>query len=142
MATFIYDTGRNAFLNGGINWTSDTIKACLVHNSAGGTSYTPNSATDAFLSIIPGGAIIAAGVQIPSASDAAGVANGGTLTFSSVTGVQIDAIVLYKDTGVAGTSQLIAYIDSTAPTSGLPFTPSGGNISIAWDTGANKILKL
>jgi hypothetical protein len=139
MATFIYDTGRNAFLTAGINWGSDTIKACLVHNSAGGTSYTPNSATDQFLSIIPGGAIVAAGVQITSTSDSAGVANGAGVTFLSVSGVQADAIVIYKDTGTAGTSQLIAYIDVAT---GLPFVPSGGNIAITWDSGSNKIFKL
>jgi hypothetical protein len=139
MATALYDTGRNAFLNSAINWGSDTIKACLIHNSAGGTSYTPNLATDQFLSIIPGAAIVAAGVQITSPSSAAGVANGASVTFVSVSGVQADAIVIYKDTGTAGTSQLIAYIDSAA---GLPFVPSGGNIAITWDSGSNKIFKL
>lgn len=139
MANFIYDTGRNAFLNAGVNWGTDTIKAALIHNSAGGTSYTPNSATDQFLSIIPGAAIVATGVQLTSPTSAAGVANAANVTFTSVSGVQCDAVVLYKDTGTSTTSQLIAYIDTAT---GLPVLPSGSNITVTWDSGANKIFKL
>lgn len=36
-------------------------------------------------------------------------------------------------------SPLIAYIDTAT---GLPVTPNGGDITIAWDSGANKIFKL
>ena len=40
---------------------------------------------------------------------------------------------------MAGTSPLIANIDVAT---GLPITPSGGDIIVQWDTGANKIFKL
>ncbi len=41
---------------------------------------------------------------------------------------------------VAATAQrLIAYIDTAT---GMPVTPNGGDITIAWDNGANKIFKL
>jgi hypothetical protein len=56
-----------------------------------------------------------------------------------VTGDQSEALVIYKDTGMASTSPLIAYIDTAT---GLPYTPSGGNIDVAWDNGSNKIFKL
>ena len=38
--------------------------------------------------------------------------------------------MIYKDTGVAATSNLIALIDTGV--TGLPFTPSGSNVSLAW----------
>jgi len=136
----LYLTGRTAFAEGSINWLSGSIFACLVHNSSGGTSYTPNFTTDQFLSIIPSAAIIAAGQQIPSTTVTNGVCNGGSVLFSSVaTAPQIDAIVIYNSTGTAGTSQLIAWIDTGA---NLPIVPNGGSITITWDTGVNKIFTL
>jgi len=61
------------------------------------------------------------------------------VTYTAVTGDPSEAVVVYKDTGVEGTSQLIAYIDTAT---GLPVTPNGGDITIQWDNGINKIFKL
>jgi len=69
-----------------------------------------------------------------------GVFDADDVTFSSVTGSAVSQIVIYKDTGTASNSPLIAYFDS--PTSGLPITPNGGNITIAWSNDSSKIFKL
>lgn len=136
MTNALYDTGRNAFLNAGINWTSDTIKAALVDT----TKYTKNLATDQYFSTISGitGAVIAT-TTLSGNSASAGVANASTATFTSVTGAASAAMVLYKSTGTDSTSQLIAYIDTAT---GLPVTPNGGSITVTWDTGTNKVFKL
>ena len=68
-----------------------------------------------------------------------GAADANDVTFTSVTGASIEAIVLYKDTGTDSTSPLIAFIDTAT---GLPITPNGGDIIVTWDNGANKIFKL
>lgn len=52
-------------------------------------------------------------------------------TFTAVTGNSIEALIIYVDTGVAGTSPLVAYIDTSV--TGLPVTPNGGDISITWN---------
>ncbi len=140
MASALYDKGREGHLDGSIVESTDTIKAVLVHNSAGGTSYTVNLATDSFLSDIPAGARVATSGALASKTVTAGVFNAANITLTAVTGVQVDAIVLYKDTGTASTSRLIAYIDTAS--SGLPVVPNGGDITLQWDTGANKIFKL
>jgi hypothetical protein len=59
--------------------------------------------------------------------------------FSAVTGDQSEALVIYKDTGSAATSPLIAYIDTAT---GLPVTPNGADVTVTWDNGSNKIFKL
>lgn len=134
MANAVYDKGRQAFLEGGVAWLTDNIKVVLVDTAA----YT-FSQTHQFLSDIAVGARIATSANIASKTSTDGVADAADLTFTAVTGASIEALVIYKDTGVAATSALIAYIDTAT---GLPFTPSGGNVTITWDNGANKIFKL
>jgi len=138
-----------------------------------------------------------------------GVFDANDVTFTSISGNSVEAIVIFQDTGSNATSTMVALIDghfivtadatlsagtalvveptvasiptatvlafssgqsatlngaSTAPSrvitvtsttvttaaradapatgSGLPVTPNGGNIIVAWDNGANKIFKL
>jgi hypothetical protein len=119
-----------------INLTTDTIKAALVTGA-----YTPNTAAggDQYWSVV-GANYAGTPQQITSPSVTGGVFNGAGVTYASVaSGPAVSQIVLYKDTGVAATSPLVAVLTAG---SGLPVTPNGSNISIAWDTGANKIFAL
>lgn len=134
MANALYDLGRQAFLEGTIAYLTDNIKAVLVSSG-----YTPSTTTHQFLSDIPGGSRVATSGNLASKTSTAGVANAAAVTFTAVTGAQCLYLVLYKDTGTAATSPLIAIFDTAT---GLPVTPSGGDITITWDTGANKIFKL
>lgn len=134
MANALYDTGRNAFLTGDIDWVADTIKAVLVDTA----DYTVNLSSHDFLDDVGAPARVATGT-LASKTATAGVADAADLTFSTVTGDVSEALIIYKDTGVEGTSQLIAYIDTAT---GLPVTPNGGDIVVQWDSGANRIFKL
>lgn len=131
----MYDLGRQAFLDADIDWSADNIKCVLVDTGA----YTVNLATHQFLSDVPVGARIATSGNLSGKSSTAGVADADDVTFSAVTGAQSEALILYKDTGSASTSPLIAYIDTAT---GLPVTPSGGDIVVVWSSGSNKIFKL
>jgi hypothetical protein len=136
MSNVLYDTGRNAFLKGVINWLSAPVYAALIDTSL----YTPNFGTDQYLSIIPAGAVISTSGPLTGMTAVAGVADANDVSFTAVTGATVEAIVLYVNSGVPGTSQLIAYIDTAA---GLPFLPSGGNVAISWDnTPGRGIFKL
>lgn len=134
MANALYDTGRNAFLLGAVNWATDDIRAILVDTG----QYTVNLSTHDFLNDIPSGARIAVTSLIGESANA-GIADANDTTFTSVSGASVEALVIYKHTGTESTSQLIAYIDTAT---GLPVTPGGGDIIVAWDNGANKIFKL
>lgn len=134
----LYDKAREKFLGHAtidLDWINDNIKAVLVDTGA----YTVNLATDEFLSDIPGAARIATSGSLGTKTATAGVADAADVVFTAVSGVTVEAVALYKDTGVAGTSPLIAYVDSAT---GLPLTPNGGDVTIAWDNGASKIFKL
>ncbi|HDS1304239.1 TPA: hypothetical protein QEK28_001067 [Stenotrophomonas maltophilia] len=137
MANTLYDKGRQRFLEAQINWLTDTIKCILVDTAA----YTANFSTHEFLSDIPTSARIGttSGVTLTSKTTTGGAADAADITFSSVTGASIEALILFRDTGTEGTSPLIAYIDTAT---GLPITPNGGDIIVTWDNGVNRIFKL
>ena len=136
MANALYDKGREKFLRGEVSWNADDIKVVLVKTSAG---YSVDLANHEFLSSINVGDRVATSANLGTKTTTAGVADAADVTFSAVEGDECGAAVIYKDTGDAATSPLIAYIDTAT---GLPATPNGGDITIEWDDGANKIFKL
>ena len=135
MANALFDKARQRFLEGQFNWTTDTIKAVLVDSG----TFTVNLSAHEFLSDVGGGARISTSGAFTGKATTGGAADANDVTFTSVTGASIEAIILYKDTGSDATSPLIAFIDTAT---GLPITPNGGDIIVTWDNGANKIFKL
>jgi hypothetical protein len=135
MANALYDKGREGFLDGSIDWDTNDIRAILVDTGA----YTVNLATHDNLDDIAGGARIAVSGSLTSKTVTDGVADAADVTFSAVSGATVEAIVLYKHTGTESTSRLIAYYDTGT---GLPVTPNGGDITVQWSSGANRIFKL
>lgn len=132
----LYDAGRNAFLTGDIDWVADDIRVILVDS----TEYTVDLAAHEFLDDVPSGSRIATSGALANKTAVAGVADADDVTFTAVAGPDSgEALVIYQHTGVEGTSQLIAYIDTGT---GLPVTANGGDIIVTWDSGANKIFKL
>lgn len=135
MANQLYDAGREGFLTGQIDWSTNTIRAVLVDT----TKYTVSISGHSWLADISADARVATSAPFTLKTTAAGVAGAANSTFTGVSGPVCNALVIYRDTGTASTSRLIAYITSAV---GLPVMPDGGNITIAWDTGANKIFRL
>lgn len=135
MANAIYNKGLQKFLEGSIAWLTDAIKIVLVDTGA----YTFSAAHE-FLSDVPGGARIATSGNLASKTSTDGVADAADITFTAVSGTTVEAFVVYKDTGSAATSPLIAYFDTVS--AGLPVTPNGGDITIQFDSGANRIFKI
>ncbi|MBA7630623.1 hypothetical protein ES703_38147 [subsurface metagenome] len=135
MANALYNKGREGFLDGNIDWDTDDIRCILIDTA----DYTVDLATHDNLDDVPGDARVATSGALTSKTVTDGVADAADVTLSSVTGDTCEAIVIYKHTGTESTSRLIAYIDSAT---GLPVTPNGGDITIQWDSGANKIFKL
>ena len=134
MTNALYGLGRDAFANGAIDWVNDTITSVLVDTGA----YTVDIDVDDFLDDIAVGARIAT-QAMGTLSTALGVVDAADTVFSAVTGVNVEAVVIYNDTASAPTSELLAYIDTAT---GLPVLPNGGDITVQWDNGANKIFKL
>lgn len=135
MANALFDKARKAFADGDIDLLTDTIKVVLVDTA----DYTVDLANHDFLDDVPSAALVGTPQTLSNKSTTAGVFDADDVTFTSVTGDQCEAILIYKDTGSEATSNLIGWIDSAT---GLPVTPNGTDIQITWDNGANKIFKL
>lgn len=108
MANTLFDFARQRFLEAQLNWMTDIIKVILVDTGA----YTPQTAVHQYLADIPISARIAGPVTLTAKATTGGAADGADVTFTSVTGPSIEAIVIYADSGSEATSPLIAFIDT------------------------------
>ncbi|MCJ7976454.1 MULTISPECIES: hypothetical protein [Aeromonas] len=133
MANALYDKGREKFLTGAINASADTLKCALLKST-----YSPTLASDEFYSGISAH-VVGTPQTLTSKTVAAGVLDAADVTFTAVPTANVNYCAIYKDTGTAATSPLIALFDTAA---GLPVSTNGGDIIIAWDNGPNKIFKL
>lgn len=109
------------------------IRVFLVDAAA----YTYSAAHET-LADIPSGARIA-NALLGTKSALLGVFDAADTTLPSVSGATSEYLILVMDSGTEATSWLIAYIDTAT---GLPVTPTGGDIVIQWDNGSAKIFAL
>jgi hypothetical protein len=135
MANALYDHGRENFALGSIAWVSNDIKIMFIDEA----DDTIDLANDEDCADRTAGAIVAESGNLATKDAAAGVCDAADITVVTVTGDPFESIDIFKDTGVAANDLLICNIDTAT---GLPFTPSGGDIEVQWDAGANKIFKL
>jgi hypothetical protein len=136
MASALYDKAREEYLAGNYDFDGDDVRAIIVNISGTGTLYT-FSAAHVFMTSINAASRIGTPVSLASKTVTGGVADAADTTLVAVSGDSCEAIVLFNEGGgTDATRELIAYID------GISVTPNGGNITIVWDNGANKIFKL
>ena len=129
MANAIYPKYKEALMKGNANVDLDggTVKAALVDTG----TYT-YAETHEFLSSLSG--VVGTAQTIGNTTVgvvAAAVFDGDNVTYTGVTGNSAEALVIYIDTGVAGTSRLVAYLDTDV--TGLPVTPNSGDIAVTWN---------
>ena len=135
MANALFDLGRQEFLGGDADWDASNIKLVFVDHA----DDTPVAATDDFLDDISAPSRVATSGNFATKTKTNGVADADDVTVTAVSGDPFESIVIYEDSGSAATSSLLVLIDTAT---GLPTTPSGGDIVVRWDSGANKIFKL
>lgn len=126
MANAIYPKYKEAILQASANSSlTGTVKVALVDTG----TYTYNASHE-FLTSLTG--VVGTAQTIGATKTYTnGVFDGGDVTFTAVTGASVEALVIYIDTGTAGTSRLVAFIDTGV--TGLPVTPNGGDITVTWN---------
>ena len=131
MANTLYPKGKEKILSAQVHFLNDTLKAVLVPS---GYSYSVNHE---FLSDL--GSTLNTAQTLATKTVLNGAFDAADVNFAALTSSTAKAVVLYKDTGTASTSPLIAYIDQIT---GFPFTGNGGDCLVQWDNGSNKIFSL
>lgn len=142
MSNALFDTGREGFLAGEIDWDTAVIKVALVRG------YT-FSAAHKFVSDVTGasGVLHVTSAALASKTVTNGVADAADVALTAVAAnASNHSILIFQSSAVGGgadvaasAQRLIAYDDSGTL---VPVIPNGGDITIAWDNGANKIFKL
>lgn len=134
MANALYPKFKEKILNPGtlgptsgtaVDLIDDTIKIALIDTGV----YTYNSANEFWSSA--SAALVGTAATLASKTVTSGTFDAADVTYTSVTGSSVEALIIFKDTGTASTSPLVAYIDVVA--SGLPVTPNGGNITVTFN---------
>lgn len=135
MANLIYPLAKQSLLSQtpSIDFDTDTIKVALVTGA-----YTYSASHQYYSSV--SASVVGTPATLTNKTVTEGVFDADDATFTSVTGNQVTKILVFKDTGTASNSPLIALFDSAA--AGLPITPNGGNITIAWSNDASRIFRI
>lgn len=131
MANALYPKWKEALLQSSADADLDGSGTTGVYVALVDTGVYTYSAAHEFYSSLSG--VVGTDQEIPATkSYTNGVFDGGDVTFPTVSGNTVEALVLYRKTAGANTTwRLIAYIDTGV--TGLPVTPNGGNISITWN---------
>lgn len=130
MANALYPKWKEALIQNSADSAVDGsgttgVYAVLVDTG----TYTYNSAHQ-YYSDLSG--IVGAEVELGTKTYTNGTLGAADITFSTVSGSTVEAIVLFrKNAGANTTWRLIAYMDSGY--TGLPVTPNGGDITVQWN---------
>lgn len=137
MANAMYNKYKEALLNASADSALTGSGSTGLYVALVDTGTYTFSAAHQFYSSLSG--IVGTDQEITSVTLVSGLIDGNDVTFTAVSGATVEALVLYrKNAGANTTWRLIAYIDTSV--TGLPVTPNGGNIAIAWN--ASGILQL
>lgn len=123
MANVLYTNAKNVFLGSGTRIDLDTDDMRMVATDAADVTVAPTT-MDA-LDDISAGTVGTA--TLASEAVAAGAFDSADPVFTALTGDPFESLTLYKHTGTPSTSLLVAFYDTAT---GLPFTPSGGDVTV------------
>jgi len=135
MSDSLYDFGRENFLEGSIDWDANDIKLTFIDEADDTISLT----ADEDMADRAGASKVAESGAFANKTTSAGVADADDVAVTTVSGDQFESIDIFKDTGTDANDLLLCNIDAAT---GLPCTPNGGTITVAWAATANRIFKL
>jgi hypothetical protein len=126
MANAFYTAGFQNFLEGDIDFDGANIRIILIDEA----DDTIDLANDDMLDDRAAGSRVATSGNLASKTTTGGVADAADVTLSGVSGDPSESIDTYLHSGTESTSPLITNHDTGT---GLPVTPNGGDIIVAWN---------
>lgn len=125
MDPFVFNRGALGLLDGSIDWESDTIKARLSRTSESSISKDATAMTGIGDDAVGDQTLASkAGPTENQSTDRVGY-TAGAITFTGVTGTEVDKVVVFKFvTNDAGSTPIAVFNISPA------ITPNGGSIQV------------
>ena len=141
MANAVFPKAKEGFLDGSIDLDTASIKVALVRG------YTYSSSHEFVSDVTATGTLHATSAALTSIDVTDGVFDAADVTFTTpATDSNDHSLLIFQSSAVGGGSdvaassqRVIAWIDSGT---GIPIKPAGGDITVVWDNGANKIFSL
>ena len=141
MANAVFPKAKEGFLDGSIDLDTASIKVALVRG------YTYSSSHVFVSDVTASGTLHATSAALTSIDVTDGVFDAADITFTTpATDSNDHSLLIFQSSAVGGGSdvasssqRLIAWIDTGT---GIPIKPAGGDITVVWDSGANKIFSL
>lgn len=133
MPNAVYPIWKSAILQASANsaLTSTNVRVAFIDTG----TYTYNAAHDFYndlTGVFPN--TRATGVALGTKTYTNGTFDAADATFTAFSNgsVSLEAIVIYIDDGAAdASSRLVLFLDTSI--TGMPFTPSGSDVTIAWN---------
>jgi len=142
VANAVFPKAKEGFLDGSIDLDTAVIKVALVRG------YTYSSSHEFVSDVTGAGATLHATSSGLSSKDVTnGVFDADDVTFTTPsTNASQHSLLIFQSSAVGGGSdvasssqRVIAWIDTGT---GVPIVPAGGDITVVWDSGSNKIFSL
>ena len=141
MANAVFPKAKEGFLDGSIDLDTASIKVALVRG------YTYSSSHEFVSDVTASGTLHATSAALTSIDVTDGVFDAADITFTTpATDSNDHSLLIFQSSAVGGGSdvasssqRVIAWIDTGT---GIPIKPAGGDITVVWDSGANKIFSL
>ena len=141
MANAVFPKAKEGFLDGGIDLDTAVIKVALVRG------YTYSSSHEFVSDVTATGTLHATSAALSSIDVTDGVFDAADVTFTTPSTDSNDhSLLIFQSSAVGGGSdvaassqRVIAWIDTGT---GIPIKPAGGDITVVWDNGSNKIFSL
>jgi hypothetical protein len=141
VANAVFPKAKEGFLDGSIDLDTAVIKVALVR------SYTYSSSHEFVSDVTATGTLHATSAALSSIDVTNGVFDAADVTFTTPSTDSNDhSLLIFQSSAVGGGSdvaassqRVIAWIDTGT---GIPIKPAGGDITVVWDNGSNKIFSL
>lgn len=141
MANAVFPKAKEGFLDGSIDLDTAAIKVALVRG------YTYSSAHEFVSDVTNTGTLHATSAALASIDVTNGVFDADDVTFTTpASDTNSHSLLIFQASAVGGgadvassSQRLIAWIDTGT---GIPIAPAGGDITVVWDNGPNKIFSL
>ncbi len=140
MANAVFPKALEGFIKGAIDLDTAVIKCALVRG------YTYTSTHEFVSDVVNTGTINGTSAALSSVSVTNGVFDAADTTITASASGSNHGLLLFQSSAVGGgadvaqsAQRVIAYYDTGT---GLPIQPGSGDVSVTWDNGTNKIIKL